>query len=106
MRKGQQPRTLAQAMDQLESVVRTTKPEGYTPTVVRRTDDYLAVEYESPLLGFVDDVEFYLLPPEKGSRVEYRSASRVGDSDFDANRKRIKALREALQPLGWRSVGY
>jgi len=53
----------------------------------------------------VDDVEFYF-PGGAGSRVEYRSASRLGQSDGDVNRKRIKALREALQKSGWRSIGY
>lgn len=38
---------------------------------------------------FVDDVEFWF-PPNKGSTVEYRSASRLGNFDFDLNRKRIK----------------
>ena len=41
---------------------------------------------------FVDDVEFWFKPGQ-GSRVEYRSASRIGESDGDANRKRIRALR-------------
>jgi hypothetical protein len=38
--------------------------------------------------------------------VEYRSASRIGESDGDINRKRIKAIREALQTKGWRSTGF
>lgn len=54
-------------------------------------------EFESKLLGFVDDVEFYFQP--KGSTVEYRSASRLGESDFDVNRKRIRDIRVALQEL-------
>ena len=37
----------------------------------------------------MDDVEFWF-PPERDSIVEYRSASRLGNFDFDANRKRIK----------------
>jgi len=37
---------------------------------------------------------------------EYRSASRIGESDGDINRKRIKALRVELQKTGWESVGY
>jgi uncharacterized protein (DUF1499 family) len=37
----------------------------------------------------VDDVEFWF-PPGNRSIVEYRSASRFGQSDFDANRKRIR----------------
>lgn len=41
------------------------------------------------LKQLVDDVEFWF-PPGKDSVVEYRSASRTGNFDFDANRKRIK----------------
>lgn len=37
----------------------------------------------------VDDVEFWF-PPGNDSIVEYRSASRLGNFDFDYNRKRIK----------------
>lgn len=54
----------------------------------------------------MDDVEFLLLPESAGSRVEYRSASRIGESDGDVNRKRIRTLRQALQDKGWRSIGY
>jgi uncharacterized protein (DUF1499 family) len=54
--------------------------------------------------GFVDDVEFYF-PPDKDT-VEYRSASRIGESDGDINRKRIKALRQALEKKGWQSIGF
>lgn len=35
-----------------------------------------------------------------------RSASRIGQSDGDINRKRIKALRLELQKKGWKSIGY
>merc|ERR1712176_1702008 len=66
--------------------------------------DYLYVEYESPTFGFIDDVEFWF--PGKDNKVEYRSASRIGESDGNINRKRIKALREALEKKGWRSLGY
>ena len=37
----------------------------------------------------VDDVEFWF-PPGNKPIVEYRSASRLGNFDFDVNRKRIK----------------
>ena len=46
-----------------------------------------------------------LLPFQNGE-VEYRSASRIGESDGDINRKRIKALRKFLEPKGWRSIGF
>ncbi len=105
VRKGQAAISREEAMAQLVEAVKSTKPDGFTPTIVKQAPDYLYVEYESPLFGFVDDVEFYF-PDGDGSRVEYRSASRLGQSDGDVNRKRIRTLREALQKKGWRSVGY
>jgi hypothetical protein len=38
--------------------------------------------------------------------VEYRSASRIGESDGNINRKRIAAIRKELQKKGWESVGF
>ena len=57
------------------------------------------------LLQFIDDVEFYFPPGDK-SVVEYRSASRIGESDGNINRKRIKAIRQALEKKGWATTGY
>jgi Protein of unknown function (DUF1499) len=34
------------------------------------------------------------------------SASRIGESDGNINRKRIKALRQALEKKGWATTGY
>ncbi|MBA0611175.1 hypothetical protein Godav_011878 [Gossypium davidsonii] len=80
------------AMEELLQVIKSTKPDKYTPKIVEKKDDY-----------FVDDVEFWF-PPGKDSIVEYRSASRIGNFDFDINRKRIKALRVELEKKGWASV--
>lgn len=33
-----------------------------------------------------------------------RSASRIGESDGQINRKRIKALRKELEEYGWKSL--
>jgi uncharacterized protein (DUF1499 family) len=99
----------AQALEQLVDVVNTTDCDGFEATIVERKNDYLRVEYKSPFFGFVDDVEFWFPADteKQKSRVEYRSASRLGQSDGDANRKRIKALRVALQKkYGWKSVGF
>ncbi|CAN8067315.1 unnamed protein product [Agarophyton chilense] len=67
---------------------------------------YIYAEFESKLMGFVDDVEFFFQPDSQ--TVEYRSASRLGEGDFDANRKRIRDLRQALQQMDnrWASTGY
>jgi uncharacterized protein (DUF1499 family) len=50
-------------------------------------------------------VEFFF-KQGPGSRVEYRSASRIGESDGNINRKRIRAIRQELQKKGWASVGF
>lgn len=104
-KRGRNGVSQEQAMEELVSAVKASSPDGFTPTIVKQDGNYLYVEYQSPLFGFVDDVEFFF-PGGPGSRVEYRSASRLGQSDGDVNRKRIKALREALQKYGWRSIGY
>lgn len=104
-RGRKKPASKEQAMSELLEVIQSTKPDNFTPHIVEKTGDYIQVEYESPILGFVDDVEFWF-PPGNRSIVEYRSGSRLGNYDFDINRKRIKALRLALEKKGWESVGY
>ncbi|KAK3033916.1 hypothetical protein RJ639_033551 [Escallonia herrerae] len=96
------PVSREKAMQELLQVIKTTKPDKFTPKILEKRDDYIHVEYESPILGFVDDVEFWF-PPAKKSIVQYRSASRLGSFDFDINRKRIKALRLELEKKGWTS---
>ncbi|XP_052194009.1 uncharacterized protein LOC127802315 isoform X2 [Diospyros lotus] len=90
------------AMQELLQAIQSTKPDKSTPRIVEKKDDYVHIEYESPILGLVDDVEFWFSPGKKPI-VEYRSASRLGNFDFDANRKRIKALRLELEKKGWAS---
>lgn len=99
------PASQSQAMSELEEAITSSTPDGFTPTIIKKADDYIYAEYQSPTFGFIDDVEFWF-PSDKPNTVEYRSASRVGESDGNANRKRIKALREALQKRGWKSLGY
>ena len=63
-------------------------------TIITQTTEYLYAEYQTALLGFVDDVEFWF-PPEDGI-IHVRSASRLGSSDFGVNRKRIEEIRARL----------
>ena len=44
--------------------------------------------------------------PVGGTAPPCSSASRIGESDGNVNRKRIKAIRLELQKKGWRSIGY
>jgi uncharacterized protein (DUF1499 family) len=63
--------------------------------VVKEKRDYVHLEVSSLILGFVDDLEIYLPPPMLCIHV--RSAARLGIRDFDVNRKRVEALREAVK---------
>ncbi len=78
------------AMRTLAGIVRDT-PRA---RIISQTAEYLYAEYETALLGFVDDVEFWF-PPEDGI-IHVRSASRLGSSDLGVNRKRIEAIRARL----------
>ncbi len=60
-------------------------------TIIVKDDDYLHCEFRTAILRFVDDVEF-LLNADK-SRIEFRSASRIGHSDMGTNRKRMEGIR-------------
>ncbi|KAK3145414.1 hypothetical protein QOZ80_3BG0252540 [Eleusine coracana subsp. coracana] len=91
-----------EAMKELTEVVTKIKPDNFTPRIAEKTEDYIRVEYESPIFGFVDDVEFWF-PPGNKPIVQYRSASRSGFVDFNANKKRVKELRLALEKKGWAS---
>ena len=57
--------------------------------------DYLYATFTTPLMGFVDDVEFWLDPA--GGVIQLRSASRLGQRDLGANRARIETLRSAFE---------
>nr|CAB3492382.1 unnamed protein product [Digitaria exilis] len=100
-RRGK-PISKEEAMKELLEAVTKTRPDNFTPRVVEKADDYVRVEYESPIFGFVDDVEFWF-PPGNKPIVQYRSASRSGFVDFNANKKRVKELRLALEKKGWAS---
>ncbi len=52
---------------------------------------YLHAEVRSALLRFVDDVE--LVFDDKAGLLFFRSASRLGRSDFGVNRRRMEAIR-------------
>ena len=84
----------AAAMTKLAQVV-TAMPGA---TIVARRDDYLRATWQTPVMGFVDDVEFVAVA---GSAViDVRSASRLGYSDLGVNRKRVESVRKAFVEAG------
>ena len=62
--------------------------------IIEQSDDYLYAEFESKLMGFIDDVEFYF--DSNAEVIQVRSAARLGKSDLGVNRKRIDAIRAQL----------
>jgi uncharacterized protein (DUF1499 family) len=62
--------------------------------IVENRPDYIAAEFETRWLRFVDDAEFLLDP---GAHVIHiRSKSRLGRKDFGVHRQRVEALRRKL----------
>ena len=62
--------------------------------LITENETYRHYQFTTPLMGFIDDVE--LLYDRKKQLIQVKSASRVGQSDFGANRKRVELLREVL----------
>jgi uncharacterized protein (DUF1499 family) len=81
----------AEAMARLARVI-TAQPGA---TIVAQHDGYLYATFQTPLMGFVDDVEFVADPAR--NVIQLRSASRLGHRDFGVNRKRIEMLRSAFE---------
>jgi uncharacterized protein (DUF1499 family) len=85
--KGDGPASLAR----IKAIVE--KMDG--TKVVKSEPDYLYAQFTTRLMRFVDDVEFWFDPA--ANAIQVRSASRVGRGDMGVNRKRIEAVRAALE---------
>lgn len=84
--RGSGPQTLARIRQVVEAMPGAE--------VVQSRDDYLAVQFTTRWMRFVDDAEFWFDPA--AGVVQLRSASRVGRKDFGVNRARIESIRQAL----------
>ena len=63
--------------------------------IVTATHNYIHVECKSRIFRFIDDLELYF--NSSNGIISIRSASRVGYSDFGANRRRVEFLRSELR---------
>jgi len=77
----------SEALAKVKSVVESMERAA----IVQEGNDYLYVEFTSGLMGFVDDVEFYI--DDSAKVIHVRSASRLGQSDLGVNRKRVEEIR-------------
>jgi uncharacterized protein (DUF1499 family) len=81
-----------EAMALLKQVIQSMERTA----IITESADYLYAEFTTKLMGYVDDVEFYI----DGANIQVRSASRLGKSDLGLNRQRIEAIRSALVTAG------
>ena len=90
----------AVAQEQIRAIIQSMP----NSTFIINEPGYLRAEFRSPFWRFVDDVEFYF--DEEAGLIQFRSASRLGYEDMDANRNRMEAIRAAYEELGRsRSLG-
>ena len=66
-------------------------------SIVEQKPDYIRAQAETHWLKFTDDLEFWINSDQEV--IDLRSASRLGQMDFAANRKRIETLRSAYAAL-------
>lgn len=55
---------------------------------------YMAAEFRTPVIGFIDDVEFRF--DDTAKVIHFRSASRLGRHDLGVNRGRMEAISDAF----------
>jgi uncharacterized protein (DUF1499 family) len=87
------PLVLAAARNQGWQVYESVAPGG------RGATGHVEAIARTPIMGFVDDITVRLRPQAAGTRIDVRSASRLGSHDLGANAKRIQAFVEELFAL-------
>ncbi|MGB3536284.1 MAG: DUF1499 domain-containing protein [Microcoleaceae cyanobacterium] len=79
--------TTDKSFEKLKMVIETMD----NAEIITEQDTYLYAEFTTPILGFVDDVEFYI--NQEQDVIQVRSASRLGESDLGVNRRRVETIR-------------
>ncbi len=75
-----------EALSKVKSIISKMGAE-----VTTQEEDYLAATFTSDLFKYVDDIEMRF--DKENNLLHFRSASRVGKSDFGVNRERVEAIR-------------
>lgn len=70
---------------------------GWEVVAEDRARGHIEATDETRWFGFRDDVVVRLTPADGGTRVDVRSASRVGQSDMGTNARRVRAYLARLQ---------
>ncbi|MYL72106.1 DUF1499 domain-containing protein [Halobacillus litoralis] len=79
-------------LETTKSLIEEILSERQRTTIETENENYIHAVVESKWIKFKDDVEFYF--DQKDEVVHFRSASRVGYSDFGVNKKRMEAISQ------------
>ncbi len=82
--------SLGEAKARLLEVVQTMP----RTTIVSDEQEYIAAEFRTPGIGFIDDVEFRF--DDNAKLIHFRSASRLGRGDIGVNRARMESVSRAF----------
>ena len=82
--------TRAQAMAKLMAVLQAMP----RTRIVSADAAHVRVEFTTRIMRYVDDGVFVI--DDAAKVIHFRSASRVGHSDFGVNRRRMEGIREAF----------
>ena len=75
----------------------TAKAMGWTIVAANDAAGRIEASDRSRWFGFTDDIVIRVTPAGSGSRVDLRSSSRVGRSDFGVNAARVRRYLQALR---------
>ncbi len=75
----------------------TAQQMGWTIVASDKAAGRIEASQKSRWMGFTDDIVIRVAPASSGSRIDLRSSSRYGRSDFGVNAERIRAYLTALR---------
>ncbi|WP_226576586.1 DUF1499 domain-containing protein [Halobacillus litoralis] len=95
--KKMTPLKFSKDLETTKSLIKEIVGQRERTTLESENEDYIHCVVESKWLKFKDDVEFYF--DTQNRVVHFRSASRVGYSDFKVNQKRMKAISDQYESM-------
>ena len=87
-----EPLPMTGSMQQTKAKILQCLQEMGDNSVVSQNEDYIHAVFVTPVMQYHDDVEFYI--DATAHLVQFRSASRVGKSDFGANKARYDTFKK------------
>lgn len=92
------PVTLAGTTDQVfDRALAVAQDNGWSIVTADKATGRIEATATSRWFGFTDDVVVRLTPWGAGTRIDVRSVSRVGTSDYGSNARRIRRFLGAMQ---------